>query len=96
MTSSDDKPTFLARLSILETIGAVILQMTMSFVPGSRDAAVTLIFIPGFMFMGIAAIYYLFKGKPTGVDSVVANRLYQAWIASLVGGTVIYMLSLRS
>jgi hypothetical protein len=77
----------------LGTIAAIIMQMTMSFEPASRDAMVKTVFIPGSLFMGIACVYYLFKGKPMGADSVIAGRLYQAWVASLVGGALIYMLS---
>ena len=96
MTDPKDKPSFLARLSILGTIAAIIMQMTMSFLAGSRDAVVVLMFIPGSLFIGIAGVYYLFKGKPMGADSVIAGRLYKAWGASLLGGALIYMLSLRN
>lgn len=96
MTDPEDKPSFLARLSILGTIAAIVMQMTMSFEPASRDAMVVTMFIPGSLFMGIAGVYYLFKGKPMGADSVIAGRLYQAWGASLLGGALIYMLSLRN
>lgn len=96
MTDPEDKPSFLARLSILGTIAAIIMQMTTSFVEGSRDAIVVTMFIPGSLFMGIAGVYYLFKGKPMGADSVIAGRLYQVWGASLLGGGLIYMLSLRN
>jgi hypothetical protein len=92
MNDSNEKPSFLARFSIVATIVTFILQYSMAFVTGSHAPALITIIYPSFSYALIAGIYYLFKGKPTGADSVIADRLGQAWVASLVGGFVMFML----
>lgn len=86
MTDPEYKPSFLARLATLATIGVVIIQIMMAIEVRPHAASVVLIFIPAFSFMAVAGIYYLFKGKPSGADSVIASGLYRAWSVSVIGG----------
>lgn len=86
MTDPEYKPSFLARLATLATIGVVIIQIMMAIEVRPHAASVVLIFIPAFSFMVVAGIYYLFKGKPSGADSVIASSLYRAWSVSVIGG----------
>lgn len=88
MTDLEERTSFLARLAILATIGVVIVQVIMACEVRPHAAPVVLIFIPAFSFMVVAGIYYLFKGKPTGADSVIASGLYRAWSVSVIGGAV--------
>jgi hypothetical protein len=93
MTDSQEKPSFLARLSILATIVTVVIQLGKSFEIASPAAAQVTIIFPAFSYMLIAGIYYLFKGKPTEADAVIAGVLYQTWFFSLLGGAVVLFLS---
>ncbi len=86
MSDHENKPSFLARLATLATVGVVIIQIMLAIEVRPHAASVVLIFIPAFSFMAVAGIYYLFKGKPSGADSVIASGLYRAWSVSVIGG----------
>ena len=97
MTDPDDKPSFLARLSIVATIGIVILQIGLGVAVGmdaKRGVAVDtedwilVVLFPAVSFFAIACLYYLFKGKPSNADAVVASRLYRVWGVSVIGGAI--------
>jgi hypothetical protein len=92
MTDSNEKPSFLARFSILATIVTIIFQSLTSFTIGSDAAVLVTLIYPAFSYMVIAGIYYLFKGKPTEADTVIAGGLYQVWFFSLVIGAVVFFL----
>jgi len=97
MTDPVENPSVLARLAVVVTAGVVIGQIF--FVA----ADLVLLASKGHMhndtyyFVGIAAplslfavasLYYIFKGKPTNADAVIASRLYRAWAISVIGGTI--------
>lgn len=105
MTTPDDNPSFLARLAILATIGAILTQIangvflavvvdladtTAPLSPrNAKDTLINVLIVPAIIYLGTAGIYYLFKGRPKGVDSRIASGLYYTWGISLfVGGWV--------
>ena len=94
MTDPDDKPSFLARLAIVVTFGVLAFQlfggilalwekMKRGKVGGEAIAFVGI--FPVLAHFAVAGIYYIFKGKPTNADIVVASWLYRAWAISLIG-----------
>jgi hypothetical protein len=49
-----------------------------------------LILLPAVSFLAVACLYYLFKGKPTDKDKVIAQRLLICWLTSVLGGAGYY------
>ena len=95
----DERPSFLARLAIVATIGIVILQLGFVFeiVAGMKrvgrvhpESWLPLILLPAVSFLAVACIYYLFKGKLTDTDKVIAHRLLICWLTSVLGGAAYY------
>jgi len=95
MTDPEDKPSFLARLAVVVTVGVIGWQIywagwaSLTGSWGSLDALTVLILMPGLSLLGVAGIYYLFKGKPSPADAVFASRLYRVWGVSLIGGAIL-------
>jgi hypothetical protein len=101
MTDPDDKPSFLARLAIVVTIGAVALQlffgilamwMKMSNGKAPSEAAFIVGIFPTLSHFGVAGLCYLFGGKPTGANEVIFSRLSRVWIVSFIGGAIYFFL----
>lgn len=97
MTDPNEKPSFLARLSIVATIGIVILQIGLGVAVGmdaKRGVAVDtedwilVVLFPAVSFFAVACLYYLFNGKPTNADEVLAEKLSSVWFFSLVIGAI--------
>ena len=94
----DERPSFLARLAIVATIGIVILQIGLGVAVGmdaKRGVAVDtedwilVVLFPAVSFFAIACLYYLFKGKPTtNADAWVAGELKAVWLMSLSFGAI--------
>ena len=94
----DERPSFLARLAIVATIGIVILQIGLGVAVGmdaKRGVAVDtedwilVVLFPAVSFFAIACLYYLFKGKPTtNADAFIAEELTSVWIISLFIGAI--------
>lgn len=97
MTDPNEKPSFLARLVIVATIGIVILQIGLGVAVGmdaKRGVAVDtegwilVVLFPAVSFFAIACLYYLFKSKPTNADAWVAGELKAVWLMSLSFGAI--------
>ncbi len=94
MTDPEDKPSFLARLAVVVTVGVIGWQIYWAGLVsltgrwGSLDALTVLILMPGLSLLGVAGIYYLFKGKPTNADEFIAEELTSAWSISLGLGAI--------
>lgn len=96
MTDPNEKPSFLARLAIVATVGIVILQIGLGVAVGmdaKRGVAdvdnedwILVVLFPAVSFFAVACLYYLFKGKPTNADEVLAEKLSSVWFFSLVIG----------
>ena len=100
MTDPNEKPSFLARLAIVATIGIVILQIGLGVAVGmdaKRGVAVDtedwilVVLFPAVSFFAIQCLYYLIKGKPTNADAFIEKDLTSVWVLSLFFG-VIYCL----
>ena len=93
----DERPSFLARLAIVATIGIVILQIGLG-VAGGMDAKrgvavdtedwILVVLFPAVSFFAIACLYYLFKGKPTNAEAFLAEQLTTVWLWSLFLGAI--------
>ena len=96
MTDPEDKPSFLARLAVVVTVGVIGLQMynagwaSLTGHWRSIDALSVLVLYPGIFLLGVAGLYYLFKGKPSNADAAIASRLYPVWGVSVIGGAICY------
>lgn len=96
MTDPNEKPSFLARLAIVATVGIVILQIGLGVAVGmdaKRGVAdvdnedwILVVLFPAVSFFAVTCLYYLFKGKPTNADEVLAEKLSSVWFFSLVIG----------
>lgn len=96
MTTRHEKPTFLARLAIIVTVSAIAWQFfflsTSSFRElnstgtGFSKAHILVGLAPFLVFSAIAAVYYLFMGKPANSDAIIARRLYLTWAISVITG----------
>ena len=93
----DERPSFLARLAIVATIGTAILQIGMAYAITTAERRHTevdnesrslLYCLPAVSFFSVACLYYLLKGKPTNADAVIASRLYRVWGASVIIGAI--------
>ena len=93
----DERPSFLARLAIVATIGIVILQIGLGVAVGmdaKRGVAVDtedwilVVLFPAVSFFAIACLYYLFKGKPTNADEFIGEQLGSVWLWSLFLGAI--------
>ena len=98
MTDPDDKPSFLARLAVVATIGVLALQVFMwvwreQFLRGQPSVFEVwlLFFFPFFAHIAISVIYYLFKGMPTNADIVVKHQIQFVWNFSYVVSFVLYL-----
>ena len=97
MTDPEDKPSFLARLSIVATVGIIILQIGLGVAVGldakrgldvdTEDWLLVVLF-PAVSFFAVACLYYLFKGKPTYADKAIADDVCSCWKLSLVFGAI--------
>jgi len=97
MTNQEDKPSILARLAILVTVGVIGWQLyfaTFGLIGKywAMDALTVLVLVPGVFLLGIAGLYYLFKGKPSNADAVIAPLLYRVWGVSVIGGVIFAMI----
>lgn len=101
MTDPEDKPSFLARLAIVVTIGALAWQIVLGFVAlldkindgkAPANAAFFVGVCPTLAYFTVGGLYYLFKGKPTNADAVISSRLYRVWVASALGGAIYFFL----
>ena len=97
MTDLDEKPSFLARLAIVVTIGVVALQIFLGIVAlwmkmnggkAPSEAAVIVGIFPALSHFTVAGLCYLFGGKPTGANAVIFSRLYRVWAVSIIGGAI--------
>jgi len=97
MTDPDDKPSFLARLAIVATIGAVAFQIFLGIVSiwmkmkggkAPSEAALFVGIFPTLSHFGVAGLCYLFGGKPTGANAVIFSRLYRVWAVSIIVGAI--------
>ena len=92
----DERPSFLARLAIVVTVGVIGLQIynagwaSLTGNWRSIDALEVLVLLPGIFFSYVACLYYLFKGKPSNADAAIASRLYPVWGVSVIGGAICY------
>ena len=95
--NTDERPSFLARLAIVATIGIVILQIGLGVAVGmdaKRGVAVDtedwilVVLFPAGSFFAIACLYYLFKGKPTNADEYIADEVCYCWGLSLLFGAI--------
>ena len=93
----DERPSFLARLAIVATIGIVILQIGLGVAVGmdaKRGVAVDtedwilVVLFPAVSFFAIACLYYLFKGKPTNADEFIGEQLTAVWQWSIILGAI--------
>jgi hypothetical protein len=91
----ENPPSFIARLAMVATIGIVVLQLGFVFevVGGMKrvgrrlpESWLNLILLPAVSFLAVACLYYIFKGKPTDTDKVIAHRLLICWLSSVLGG----------
>jgi hypothetical protein len=97
MTDPEDKPSFLARLSIVATVGTIILQIGLGVAVGldakrgldvdTEDWLLVVLF-PAVSFFAVACLYYLFKGKPTNADKAIADDVCYFWGLSLLFGAI--------
>ena len=98
MTDPNEKPSFLARLAIVATVGIVILQIGLGVAVGmdaKRGVAdvdnedwILVVLFPAVSFFAVTCLYYLFKGKPTNADEVLAEKLSSVWFFSLGIGAI--------
>lgn len=95
MTDPDDNPSFLARVAIVVTFGVLAYQLLLGIgalwekMKRGKVGNEAILFVgifPVLAHFAVAGIYYIFKGKPTNADIVVASWLYRAWAISLIGG----------
>ena len=100
MTDPDDKPSFLARLAVVATIGVLAFQLFAGIVmlwekmrrgKVPNEAILFVGIFPVLAHFAVAGIYYIFKGKPTNADIVVTFWIYRAWAISLIGGLAFYI-----
>lgn len=97
MTDPNEKPSFLARLAVVATIGIVVLQIGLDVAVitdakrgmnvDALDWILTVLF-PAVSFFVVACLYYLFKGKPSNADEIIASRLYRVWGMLVIGGAI--------
>ena len=97
MTDPDNKPSFLARLAIVTTIGIIILQIGFGVAVGmdamrggdvDTEDWILVVLFPAVSFFAIACLYYLFKGKPTNADEFIGEQLGSVWLWSLFLGAI--------
>jgi hypothetical protein len=97
MTDPDEKPSFLARLAIVATIGAVAFQIFLGIVSiwmkmkngkAPSEASVFVGIFPALSHFTVAGLCYLFGGKPTGANAVIFSRLYRVWAVSIIVGAI--------
>ena len=94
----DERPSFLARLAIVATIGIVILQIGLGVAVGmdakrggdvDTEDWICVVLFPAVSFFAIACLYYLFKGKPTtNAEAFLAEQLTTVWQWSLILGAI--------
>ena len=93
----DERPSFLARLAIVATIGIVILQIGLGVAVGmdakrggdvDTEDWICVVLFPAVSFIAIACLYYLFKGKPTNADEFIGEQLGSVWLWSLFLGAI--------
>lgn len=102
MTDHENKPSFLARFAIIATVGVVVFQVFMGadlayrkadgYVGKFREEYLWINLLVASLYLAIAGLYYLFKGKPENADQHVASRLYAAWPLSVFWGVVFAVL----
>ena len=93
----DERPSFLARLAIVATIGIVILQIGLGVAVGmdamrggdvDTEDWILVVLFPAVSFFAVACLYYLFKGKPTNADEYIADEVCYCWGLSLLFGAI--------
>jgi len=101
MTDPDEKPSFLARLAVVVTVGVVVLQLVLCVegVEGKINSGRSLYrgwffvcLLPTISHIAVAGLYYLIKGNPINTDAVMASRLYRVWAVSAIGGAIYCLL----
>lgn len=102
MTDHENKPSFLARFAIIATVGVVVFQVFMGadlayrkadgYLGKFREEYLWINLLVASLYLAIAGLYYLFKGKPENADQHVASRLCAAWPLSVFWGVVFAVL----